>query len=109
MSDNERRADEQLGCLTGPITVSCITSLPRGHYSTSKYMGWYRTNDGTAPLRHRQCHLPLAPRAQVELADEEQLDYRHQQGNDGNGQHRSRLMEDGEPRPSEEETAWRRG
>lgn len=73
--------------------------------------------DKAAPLRHRQCHLPLAPRAQLELTDEEQeqLDYRGGNGNgsgisNANGQeHRTRLMHDDAPRASEEETAWRRG
>jgi hypothetical protein len=51
--------------------------------------------DLSAPLRHRQCHLPLAP-LEPEQDDEENL-------------HHVRLLEEeeGVPRVSAEELAWR--
>ena len=55
--------------------------------------------DPSAPLSHRQCHMPLAPRSPDEVEDEEQ----------GVPQSVQLLSEDGVPRPSEEESAWRGG
>lgn len=52
-----------------------------------------------APLHHHQCHMPLAP-IETDPDDEE-----------GGYDHTVRLLEEeeGAPRPSAEELAWRSG
>ena len=52
-----------------------------------------------APLKHHQCHMPLAP---IEPGSEDE---------ESGMNHHVRLLEEeeGVPRPSEEELAWRSG